>query len=133
MKLTAHSMTWSAMIVLLASAALGQEVKTDYDRSASFGEYRTYSWQNVKTRDPLIVDRIKSAVNAALAAKGWKEVQSGGDAVITISKHWTRSTTVSAAAGVGVALGDSASPRQQSRTTRWGLWLLTYSTRIARS
>ena len=30
-------------------------------------------------KDPLLVDRIKSAVNTALAAKGWTEVPSGGD------------------------------------------------------
>jgi Domain of unknown function (DUF4136) len=29
-----------------------------------------------------MVDRIKSAVNAALAAKGWMEVPSGGDAAV---------------------------------------------------
>jgi hypothetical protein len=33
----------------------------------------------VKTQDPLFVDRIKNSVNAALAAKGWTQVDSGGD------------------------------------------------------
>src|ERR1700694_4475944 len=72
----------ATMILVLASVSLAQQVKTDYDRSANFGQYRTYSWQNVNTRDPLMVDRIKSAVNAALAAKGWTEVPSGGDAAV---------------------------------------------------
>ena len=81
MKLTSLTKT-GAMIVLLATASLAEQVKTDYDRSASFGQYKTYSWQNVNTRDPLMVDRIKSAVNAALAPKGWTEVPSGGDAAI---------------------------------------------------
>ena len=31
------------------------------------------------SKDPLMVDRIKDAVNAALAAKGWTQVDSGGD------------------------------------------------------
>ncbi len=39
----------------------------------------TYSWEKVQTKDPLLVDRIKSAVNSALTAKGWTEVPSGGD------------------------------------------------------
>jgi Domain of unknown function (DUF4136) len=67
---------------LLAGMASAQQVKTDYDRSANFAQYKTYSWQNVKTKDPLDVDRIKNAVNAALAAKGWSQVDSGGDASI---------------------------------------------------
>src|SRR5208282_111481 len=82
MKLPTHYPTWGAMIMLLATAALGQEVKTDYDRSASFSQYKTFSWQNVKTHDQLMVDRIKSAVNSALAAKGWRAVPSDGDAAI---------------------------------------------------
>ncbi|MGB8325605.1 MAG: DUF4136 domain-containing protein [Candidatus Acidiferrum sp.] len=67
---------------LLAGMASAQQVKTDYDRSANFAQYKTYSWQNVKTKDPLDVDRIKNAVNAALAAKGWSQVDSGGDVSI---------------------------------------------------
>jgi Domain of unknown function (DUF4136) len=67
------------MMILFASAASAQQVKTDYDRSANFGQYKTYSWQQVKTKDALDIDRIKSAVNAALAAKGWTQVDSGGD------------------------------------------------------
>src|SRR5580692_1198835 len=69
-------------ILLLAGAASAQQVKTDYDRSANFAQYKTYSWEHVKTKDPLDVDRIKSAVNAALAAKGWTQVDAGGDVSI---------------------------------------------------
>jgi hypothetical protein len=69
-------------MALLSGLASGQQVKTDYDRAANFTQYKTYSWQHVKTRDPLDVDRIKGAVNAALAAKGWTHVDSGGDASI---------------------------------------------------
>ena len=57
-------------------------MKTDYDRSANFAQYKTFSWQHVKTKDALDVDRIKNAVNAALAAKGWTQVDSGGDVSI---------------------------------------------------
>jgi hypothetical protein len=68
-----------AIMFLLAGRASAQQVKTDYDRSAEFSQYKTYSWEQVKTKDTLDVDRIKSAVNAALAAKGWTQVDSGGD------------------------------------------------------
>ena len=68
-----------AMFFFLTAASFGQQVKTDYDRSADFGQYKTYSWEKVQTKDPLLVERIKNAVNAALAAKGWTQVDSDGD------------------------------------------------------
>src|SRR5947209_13121714 len=67
------------MMFLFAAKSSAQQVKTDYDHSANFGQYKTYSWEKVQTKDPLLVDRIKDAVNSALAAKGWTEVPSGGD------------------------------------------------------
>jgi hypothetical protein len=82
MKFNSRIMMTATLMLALASASLAGPVKTDYDRSANFGQYKTYSWQKVSTRDPLMVDRIKSAVNASLAAKGWTEVPSGGDAAI---------------------------------------------------
>jgi Domain of unknown function (DUF4136) len=67
---------------LFAAKSSAQQVKTDYDRGANFAQYKTYSWAQVKTKDALDVDRIKTAVNAALAAKGWTQVDSGGDVSI---------------------------------------------------
>ncbi|HEV3332181.1 MAG TPA: DUF4136 domain-containing protein [Bryobacteraceae bacterium] len=81
-------MTLNSRIIIAATLTAGfvaasfAGVKTDYDRTANFKQYKTYSWQNVNTRDPLMVDRIKAAVNAQLAAKGWMEVPSGGDAAV---------------------------------------------------
>ena len=71
-----------AVMFLFAGKSSAQQVKTDYDRGTNFGQYKTYSWEHVKTKDALDVDRIKSAVNAALAAKGWTQVDSGGDVSI---------------------------------------------------
>ena len=72
----------SMAIASLAAAASLAEVKTDYDRTAEFSRYKTYSWGSVHTQNPLWVDRIKAAVSSALAAKGWTEVESGGDVSI---------------------------------------------------
>jgi len=63
----------------LATVSFTQQVKSDYDHGANFGQYKTYSWEKVQTKDPLLVDRIKDAVNSTLAAKGWTLVPSGGD------------------------------------------------------
>jgi hypothetical protein len=70
------------IVLLFATATLAQQVKTDYDRSANFSQYKTYSWEKVQTQDQLWVDRIKEAVNTALAAKGLTPVESGGDVAI---------------------------------------------------
>jgi hypothetical protein len=70
------------VILLFAGKLSAAEVKTDYDRNANFGQYKTYSWQTVKTQNPLDADRIKSAVNASLGSKGWTMVDSGGDVSI---------------------------------------------------
>jgi hypothetical protein len=67
------------MLLVLTAASFAQQVKTDYAHRANFGQYKTYSWEQVKTRDPLMVNRIKDAVNRALTAKGWTQVASGGD------------------------------------------------------
>jgi hypothetical protein len=68
-----------AMFFFLTAAAFAQQVKTDYDRAVKFDQYKTYSWQKVETKNPLWVDRIKSAVDAALTAKGWTQVPSDGN------------------------------------------------------
>jgi hypothetical protein len=81
------------MMFLFAAKSPAQQVKTDYDRSANFTQYKTYSWEQVKTKDALDVDRIKAAVNAALAAKGWTQVDTGSDvSVIAIEMTQDKQT-----------------------------------------
>jgi len=75
-------LSFTGIAVLFATASFAQQVKTDYDRTANFSQYKTYSWENVHTQEPLWVDRIKAAVNSALAAKGWMQVESGGNVSI---------------------------------------------------
>jgi hypothetical protein len=81
-KLQRAVFVFMGMMLLFGGKLSAQQVKTDYDRSANFGQYKTYSWEQVKTKDALDVDRIKAAVNAALAAKGWTQVDTGGDVSI---------------------------------------------------
>jgi hypothetical protein len=67
------------LTLVLATIAFAQDIKSDYDHSVNFGQYKTFSWEKVQTKDPLLVDRIKDAVDSALSAKGWMLVPSGGD------------------------------------------------------
>src|SRR5467141_3149416 len=79
MKLLSKIAASVALMLVLATVSFAQDVKSDYDHSANFGQYKTFSWEKVQTKDPLMIDRIKDAVNGALSAKGWTLVPSGGD------------------------------------------------------
>jgi len=76
-----------AMLFLAAlGTAFAQQVQTDFDHQANFSQYKTYSWQEIKPPDSLWDSRIKNAVDAQLAAKGWIQVPSGGDVAIVAIK-----------------------------------------------
>ena len=86
-------MTTAAGALLFAIAVFGQPVKTDYDRTTDFSQYKTYSWEKIQTQDALWVDRVKSAVNSDLTAEGWTQVPSGGDvAIVAIEMTKTQRT-----------------------------------------
>jgi hypothetical protein len=82
MKMQKLMLALVGMTLVFAGMASAQQVKTDYDRSANFALYKTYSWEHVETKDPLNVDRIKHAVNTVLAARGWTMVESGADVAV---------------------------------------------------
>ncbi|MCU1315509.1 MAG: hypothetical protein JWN63_831 [Candidatus Acidoferrum typicum] len=76
----------TVLFLFALGTAFAQQVKTDFDHQANFSQYKTYSWQEVKPANSLWDARIKSAVDAQLAAKGWTQVDSGGDVAIVAIK-----------------------------------------------
>jgi len=73
------------VLMCLGVAAFAQDVQFDYDRSANFGAYKTYNWidyRRVEPGDQLLDQDIKRAVDAQLAGKGLRRVESGGDLVV---------------------------------------------------
>lgn len=74
------------LFVCLSSAAssFASSVKTDFDRAADFGRYKTFCWQKVETRNPLWVERIKAAVSSALTAKGLAPAESGSGCDVAV-------------------------------------------------
>jgi len=71
---------------LAGVAAFAQKVHYDYDRSANFYAYRTYQWvgpKEVPAGEQLLDQDIKRAVDAQLAGKGLRRVESGGDLFIS--------------------------------------------------
>ena len=49
MKIQKVVLVLMGMLFLFAVKSSAQQVKTDYDRNANFGQYKTYSWEQVKT------------------------------------------------------------------------------------
>ena len=125
----------TGIVLVVAGTSSAQQVKTDYDRSANFGQYKTYSWKQVKTSDPLWVDRIKNSVNAALAEKGWTQVDSGGDVSICAIEITQDQQTLNTfydgfgGGGVGDVLEAEALEMQppQLKPIRWARWSSIYS------
>ena len=81
MKLHTRSTLLTAFVLLIAAAAWAS-ISTDYDHNVNFANFKTYSWGKVETANSIWDQRVKSAVDGQLAAKGWTLVPSGGDVVI---------------------------------------------------
>jgi hypothetical protein len=86
MKHVRHTAVFTVFFLAMLGAAFAQHVETDFDHQANFSQYKTYSWQAIKPGDSLWDARIKSAVDTQLAAKGWTQVDSGGDVSIVAIK-----------------------------------------------
>jgi len=74
-----------SILLCLGGAAFAQDVHFDYDRAANFASYKTYNWIDYRRVDPgdqLLDQDIKRAVDAQLASKGLRRVESGGDLVV---------------------------------------------------
>jgi Domain of unknown function (DUF4136) len=83
----------TVFVLVMLGAAFAQHVQTDFDHQANFSQYKTYSWQEIKPANSLWDARIKNAVDAQLAAKGWTQVASGGDvAVVAVKTSKTQRT-----------------------------------------
>ena len=73
------------LILCFHGNSFAQDVQYDHDRSANFSSYKTYNWidyKRVEPGDQLLDQDIKRAVDARLAGKGLRLVDSGGDLVI---------------------------------------------------
>jgi hypothetical protein len=102
MKSVRFAAVYVAFSLLALSTVFAQNVRTDFDHQANFSQYKTYSWQEIKPADSLWDARIKRAVDAQLAAKGWTQVDTGGDlAIVAIKTTQTQRTLQTFYDGLG--------------------------------
>ena len=73
--------------------AFAADTSVDYDHHADFSRYKTYSWLGVHASD-LWQSRIQNAVDSQLQAKGWRRVESGGDATVSALGRVTERDTI---------------------------------------
>jgi len=102
MKPIGRIVSCTLFFVAMLATSVAQQVKTDFDHQANFSQYKTYSWQEIKPANSLWDARIKSVVDAQLAAKGWTQVDSGGDvSIVAIATSQTERTLQTFYDGMG--------------------------------
>ena len=58
-------------LLLIATFAIAQDIKTDHDHAIDFSKYHTFMWiKEPATENPLMKQRIMDAVNAQMEARG---------------------------------------------------------------
>ena len=124
-----------AFVLALSLAACATlAVYTDYNPSAQFSAYRTYTWREKPAQgSPLMNQRIVDTINYQLRNKGWTEVPSGGDVSLAATSPRARSTTSTA---TGVDLGRTVLGRlglgRLGLDDNWG-WYGSYGSSHLRS
>ena len=75
-------------ITLLGTVAIAQSVSYDFDRSADFSKYKTYSWtEGTRVADELNHNRVVRAIDAQLAMKGFTKVDAGSSPDMLVAYH----------------------------------------------
>ncbi len=88
--------TLVALAALAALAACSSlQVSTDYDKSADFSQYKTFSYRDAgEIKDPLWAKRLEGVLCDALEAKGLKRVESGGDVWLAAHGRLSKETQI---------------------------------------
>lgn len=76
------TVAWLIPVLILLSGCSGMRITTDFDQTYNFSNLRTYAWMEGKRSRPtdpsvdtsLLETRVKNAVDAELAMKGYEAV-----------------------------------------------------------
>lgn len=79
-----RSAVLATAILASGTASLhAQKITTDYDRSADFGRYHTFSIYRVHASDTLVEGRLRDNIARTLTERGYQQVPQGGDVAVT--------------------------------------------------
>ena len=80
--------TLIAGVALLGTITFAQSINYDFDKSANFAAFKTYSWvRGASLPDALNDDRIVGAINAQLASKGLRLVEAKANPDLLVAYH----------------------------------------------
>ena len=103
-----------AGLLLSATAAAAQTITRDYDRSADFTRFKTYSWtRGTNVDDELNHRRIVSAIESQLLAKGMRPAEPGSKPDVLVAYHAAVGKDLQVI-GQGFRFGPGASARVES-------------------
>lgn len=81
-----RTLAFAALVLGLPVVAAAQKTTYDFDKTATFAQYKTYSMKDgTPTGNPLIDNRIVAAIEAQLAAKGLVRSETAPD--VTVLYH----------------------------------------------
>jgi hypothetical protein len=101
-------------LVLAGCAAPKPTLRSDYDRSADFATYRTYSYVDPVGTDKagyssIITQHFKNAIDAEMSARGYRKVDANPDLLVNFSANATEKvdvrSTPTPTMGMGVGYG----------------------------
>ena len=75
--MTKFTLFWITFLLLVVGRAFGQDVRYNFDSTADFSKFKTYKWITMMSEAPidkLTDDQIKASLDAGLARKGLKKV-----------------------------------------------------------
>lgn len=85
----------AASLALLGTVAMAQSVNYDFDRSANFTRFKTYSWvRGTPLADPLNHARVVRAIESQLAAKGLSKVETAADVLVAYHASFDRNLQI---------------------------------------
>ena len=96
-------------LLLVPVLAMAQKVSYDYEKTANFAAFKTYAHKDgTKVGQELIDARIVAAIDAQLAAKGLKKVESNPDVFVVYHMAFDKEKDISTySSGYGGGYGAS--------------------------
>jgi hypothetical protein len=77
-----------ALLLVVSLPAVAQKVVVDFDKAASFTNYKTYAWkEGTPAKSPLNNTRILDAIDKQLAAKGFMKVDAEQNPDLVVLYH----------------------------------------------
>lgn len=78
----------TACLALAGTVVFAQSVTYDFDRSADFTKFKTYTWvRGTNLNDELNHKRIMRAVDVQLSARGFSRVEASGNPDVLVAYH----------------------------------------------